>query len=336
MPSRSRRLWTPEDVLAAIRARADAGLPLNYQAVVADDEALTGAARKRYGSWSAALAAAGLDPVAIKRAARQAGVANSHPMGYWTEERVIASIQEHARAGHDLSAHRLQQIDPSLVASGQRLFGGWDRALRAAGYAPDLVRRAGAWTDEAILDRIRQLARAGADLADNSAQAWDASLYGAAQVHYGSWQAALDAAGIDEHRRTARWSRARVIEAIREGRDDRGLRKAAVRYYGSMAAARLIAGVEPGDADDLPTPNRLYALRRATGLSQTELGRRAGCSHRWIGLIETGRAEPTLRQALRIARALNVTVEQIWGNDGDANPAREDGPESGRNEAGDR
>lgn len=304
-----RRTWTPADVTAAISIRQATGQPLNYAAVVADDEALTGAARKRFGSWPAALAAAGIDPEAVKREARQ--TAHKRPPGYWSEARVIAVIQEAARAGQDLSVHRMQQVDAGLVATAQRLFGGWDAALRAAGYAPDLIRRAGAWTEEAIIARIRQLAQDGADLSDNSANAWDVNLYSAARARWGTWPDALTAAGVDDSRRTAQWSRARVLEALREGRDDPGLRRAAKRYYGSIAAAREAAGAEP--PSDAPTPNRIRERRRALEMSQTQLGEVVGRTHRWISLVEAGRLRVTVGLALRLAKALQMTVEDLFG-----------------------
>ncbi|MDI6871721.1 MAG: hypothetical protein QME79_10285 [Bacillota bacterium] len=51
----TRLRWTREAVLAAIRRRHADGWPINYAAVVADDEKLTGAARRLFGSWSATL-----------------------------------------------------------------------------------------------------------------------------------------------------------------------------------------------------------------------------------------------------------------------------------------
>ncbi|MGE5552810.1 MAG: homing endonuclease associated repeat-containing protein [Betaproteobacteria bacterium] len=305
--------WTPEAVLDAIRRRHTDGRPLNYAAVVAEDEKLTGAARRLYGSWNAALAAAGFDPEEIKREARSAGQANRVPPDTWTPEAIIDGIRAAASAGEDLSAHRMQQRHASLVATAQRLFGGWDNALRAAGYAPDLVRRARAWTDQQIIERIRQLAADGADLSDNSAHAWDGGFYATARERFGSWPAALKAAGVDETeaRRTVRWSRNRIIEAIRAGRRDAALRSIARDHFPSWSEALRAAGVP--DETPARVGNRIRERRLALGLSQEELGRMVGYSHRAIGLLESGQwPDPRVSVALRLARALGCRVEGLF------------------------
>lgn len=104
----ARVAWTREIVLEAIRKRHANGLPLNYQAVVNDDEKLTGAARRYFGSWNAGLAAAGFDPAEIKRQARRDSP--RLPTGTWTEEMVLEGIRRAAREGRDLSAHRMQTL----------------------------------------------------------------------------------------------------------------------------------------------------------------------------------------------------------------------------------
>ncbi|MDI6872117.1 MAG: helix-turn-helix domain-containing protein [Bacillota bacterium] len=312
----TRTRWTSKAVLDAIRRRHADGRPLNYAAVVADDEKLTGAARRLFGSWDGALAAAGFDPEAIKREARCAAQANRVPPDTWTPEAVIDGIRQAATAGEDLSAHRMQQRHASLVATAQRLFGSWDAALRAAGYAPDLVRRARAWTDEEVLAEIRRLASEGADLSDRTVAAYSPPLYGAAQEHFGSWPAALKAAGVDEAeaRRTVRWSRNRVLEAIRAGRRDAVLRSIALDHFPSWREALRAAGMP--DETPARVGNRIRERRLALSLSQEELGRMVGYSHRAIGLLESGQwADPRVSVALRLARALGCRVEELFEDD---------------------
>ncbi|HHW13515.1 MAG TPA: helix-turn-helix transcriptional regulator [Firmicutes bacterium] len=309
----TRARWTPEAVLDAIRRHHAEGRPINYAAVVADDEKLTGAARRYYGSWDAALAAAGFDPLAIKREVRQMAATNRVPDGTWTAEAVIDGIRQAATAGEDLSAHRMQQRHASLVGTAQRLFGSWGAALQAAGYAPDLVRRARAWTDEQIIERIRQLAADGADLSDNSANAWDSGFYASARERFGSWPAALEAAGVDEAeaRRTVRWSRNRVLEAIRAGRRDAVLKSIALDHFPSWSEALRAAGVP--DETPARVGNRIRERRLALGMSQEELGQMIGYSHRAIGLLESGQwRDPRVSVALRLARALGCAAEQLF------------------------
>lgn len=65
-------VWTKELVIERIKERHTTGKPLNYAAVVADDEALTGAARRHFRSWSIAVTEAGFDYEKIKSEARNA------------------------------------------------------------------------------------------------------------------------------------------------------------------------------------------------------------------------------------------------------------------------
>lgn len=63
--------------------------------------------------------------------------------------------------------------------------------------------------------------------------------------------------------------------------------------------------------------NRLRELRKCTGgLTQQELAERAGVTRQSIISIEQGRYRPSVELALILARALGVTVEDIfWIND---------------------
>ena len=186
--------WSKELVIAAIRRRHAGGLPLNYQAVVCDNEKLAGAARRYFGSWDAALAAAGHDPDTIKRP-----TGDRVPPGTWTPDGVLEQIRADVDAGLEISAHATQLRSASLVARGQQMFGSWQAAVTAAGYDYEMIRKTRTWSPEAVIERIRELARLGADLSDMTCAAFDPSLYGAAQTHCGSWPAALEAAGVDPH-----------------------------------------------------------------------------------------------------------------------------------------
>jgi putative transcriptional regulator len=62
--------------------------------------------------------------------------------------------------------------------------------------------------------------------------------------------------------------------------------------------------------------NRLRDLRAERGWSQVELGARAGVSRQAIIAIETGRFDPSLPLALKLARLFGLTVEDIFQLDG--------------------
>lgn len=59
-------------------------------------------------------------------------------------------------------------------------------------------------------------------------------------------------------------------------------------------------------------PNKVRELREARGLSQVALAAAAQLTRQSIGAVEAGRAMPAVDVAMRIARALECTVEQLF------------------------
>src|SRR5690625_4357358 len=163
--------WTPELVLQKIKERQAQNLPLNYSAVVADDERLTGAARRYHGNWNGALISAGIDPETVRYPR-----SDSAPRGTWTQDVIIEEIQKHATNGVDLAAHRMRTTDPKLLAAATHHFGSWRDAVSAAGYDYDLIRLTREWDADRIIRRLKQLSKDGADLSVRSVEAWDPGL----------------------------------------------------------------------------------------------------------------------------------------------------------------
>jgi len=61
--------------------------------------------------------------------------------------------------------------------------------------------------------------------------------------------------------------------------------------------------------------NRLRELRSARNWSQIELGARVGVSRQAIIAIETGRFDPSLPLAFKLAKVFNVSIEDIFQAD---------------------
>lgn len=84
--------------------------------------------------------------------------------------------------------------------------------------------------------------------------------------------------------------------------------------------------------------NDLRVSRVKAGLSQQELAGRAGISRQAFAAVESGRATPSTAVALRLARALNTTVETLFSLADDLPPVMEaelvgPTPGSGSNES---
>lgn len=60
-------------------------------------------------------------------------------------------------------------------------------------------------------------------------------------------------------------------------------------------------------------PGKLSLLRIRRGLSQGDVGRMLGVSRQAVVLWEMGERTPGLPHAIRLARLLGSTVEELWG-----------------------
>ena len=67
--------------------------------------------------------------------------------------------------------------------------------------------------------------------------------------------------------------------------------------------------------------NRLRVLRAERGWSQAELGGRLGVSRQAVNAIETGKHDPSLPLAFRLARLFEMRIEDIFHDD-DTNSRR--------------
>lgn len=61
--------------------------------------------------------------------------------------------------------------------------------------------------------------------------------------------------------------------------------------------------------------NRLRVLRAERDWSQLELGGRLGVSRQAVNAIETGKHDPSLPLAFRIARLFDLRIEEIFDDE---------------------
>ena len=60
--------------------------------------------------------------------------------------------------------------------------------------------------------------------------------------------------------------------------------------------------------------NRLRVLRAERGWSQAELGDRVGVSRQAVNAIETGKHDPSLPLAFRLAKTFGLPIEQVFSD----------------------
>ncbi|MFQ6098605.1 MAG: hypothetical protein ACE5O2_12835, partial [Armatimonadota bacterium] len=165
----------------------------------------------------------------------------------WTKERIIQEILALHKAGEPLSTRNMARLGYSgMVTTSYKpeLFGGWRKAIRAAGLDPTKVcRRQRKWTRERIIERIQELHEAGQDLSHSAAKQNHQYLVvvAADEEAFGSWRAAVEAAGIKYERvsKHERWSKDKIIQRIRaiHKRGGRLSHEEAKRKYGPLVSA---------------------------------------------------------------------------------------------------
>jgi putative transcriptional regulator len=62
--------------------------------------------------------------------------------------------------------------------------------------------------------------------------------------------------------------------------------------------------------------NRLRVLRAEKNWSQADLAERLEVSRQSVNAIETGKFDPSLPLAFKLARLFEVTIEEIFSDDG--------------------
>jgi len=182
------RKWSKQSIADEIVRMHNAGEDLNYATIADKQVALLRAATRYFGSWRDAVAYSGLEYEDIRK------------YKTWTRDRILERIRELHAGGNDLSwRHVSTQIDPQLAAAAtkRKHFGSWRNAIQAAGLQYGDIRRYREWSEQAVIDRLRQLHAEGKDLNAKSMEELDITLITAARRRFESWDKALTAAGLD-------------------------------------------------------------------------------------------------------------------------------------------
>jgi hypothetical protein len=115
------RKWDRNTVAFELRARVQDDEPLNSGAIQQDDSGLHAAAVRHFGTYDAALRAARVNPMDVRRRRT------------WTKQDVVRALKAARRSGKHLSDSAIRQADPALYGAAVRLFGTFTAARKSAG-----------------------------------------------------------------------------------------------------------------------------------------------------------------------------------------------------------
>ncbi len=240
------RLWNKDSILQTLRTLHREGRDLSYNRLARKMQPLVSAAAYHFGSYRKACERAGLDYGEIARKPR------------WTKPLIIKLIKEAKRKDHDLHwsavTRRRDELGRAAFASLQaRLFGSWDRALHAAGLDADQISRYRKWDRNTIVAELKERFSDEEPLSSGALQRDDPGAHAAAIRHFGAYDTALKAAGLNPNRvrERRRWTRNEVVRELKTfgnkmGRlKDADLRQknpalygAVLRLFKSLDAAR--------------------------------------------------------------------------------------------------
>ena len=58
--------------------------------------------------------------------------------------------------------------------------------------------------------------------------------------------------------------------------------------------------------------NRIEEIRKARGIRQEELAKMLGVSRQTVSSLETGRYNPSISLAFKVARCFGLTIEEVF------------------------
>lgn len=234
LQSELRREWTDQAVIDGIHHRRDSGEDLF--ATHREDRTLFCAAVDRFGNWSNALVAAGIP---------------RKPRERWTKERIVQKLRELAATGYEGPVVR---ADFNLYHAAARVFGSIGNAIEVAG-THTLTNQ---WSEKRVIREIQEDFAKGKPLDRRGLGC--IKLGNAAVLRFGSWQKAVEAAGLGDRLTIKppikRWTKEELLAAIRDGHakgmtsreiasSSSTLERYARRHFGGWQKAYRAAGIEP-------------------------------------------------------------------------------------------
>jgi hypothetical protein len=186
--------YSPERVLSKIRERCHALSNLSAHHTQSRERRLYDAACRHFGSWRAALIAAGINPQNVRRQSKPRQL---------DKQQIIQALRQHDKAGLSLSWSKCCYENQKLASAAKYAFQGWRWALIAAGLNPEICVTPGGppWDRQQVIQELQRRNQAGKTLNCMGVRKDDRVLYAAVHRYFGSWSEAVQMA-LREQRNT--------------------------------------------------------------------------------------------------------------------------------------
>lgn len=174
--------WSRDRIIRYLVEREAKGLAMTVGREGVD-KLLYEASRRIFGSWRNAIRCAGITPNRVLTRER------------WSPARILVMVRHLSRRDHPLTTDQLERRYGNLVSAARRYFGSWTKAVLAAGVEPTKLRRVVPWNQERIIEAILTRALRNESLVARLVE--PRSLVEASCRIFGTWKAAVTAAGLD-------------------------------------------------------------------------------------------------------------------------------------------
>lgn len=186
----SRKEYTSDRVLQAIRTLCSSGYDLSTTHNMKRDRRLYEAARQHFGTWRSALVATGINlehAFAVR------------PPRKIDKQKLLKTIRQKHKSGETLVWTNVCLENRALASAGKRAFGSWRRALIAAGIEPKLHYNHGRkeWDQQRVIACLRKRQQEGKSLKCADVRREQSGLANAAYRYFGNWTSAIREAEVE-------------------------------------------------------------------------------------------------------------------------------------------
>lgn len=194
--------WSRELIAQEIKRLHEEGHTLRHSEVAIKHQRLVSAAVRYFGSWAAAVTAAGINYTEIRK---ESQIDRAAKVTRWSLERIDSEVKKLIESGESLAAATVRTNHPALfsAAVSPRYYGSWRNTVSSQGVDYDSILNQNRNTTSSgrntrsrrtIISRMRVMSRGSSILEADEASTRYPRFYRQVIERFGSWEEAAKAA----------------------------------------------------------------------------------------------------------------------------------------------